>query len=154
MVFSPGLTTEDRAAMLKGSHDKAGEHLSRLLKFVVARAGETQTGDVLLFFVFMGRQGGWRGRVGVVCLHRLQLHRVNTSVCVHRVLLHPCPVCTPYFERTDDLQPAQPATRKPQRVATKIAGPLPTAADRNGDKSGIFCLGGRCDPAVDGDPSV
>lgn len=27
-------------------------------------------------------------------------------------------------------------------------------ADRNGDKSGIFCLGGRCDPAVDGDPAT
>lgn len=40
MVFSPGLTPDDRAALLKGAHDKAGEHLSRLLKFVVARAGE------------------------------------------------------------------------------------------------------------------
>jgi hypothetical protein len=64
VVFTPGLTPDDRAALLKGAHDKAGEHVSRLLKFVVARA------------------------------------------------------------------------------------------DRNGDKSGIFCLGGRCDPAVDGDPAA
>ncbi len=40
VVFTPGLTPDDRTALLKGAHDKAGEHVSRLLKFVVARAGE------------------------------------------------------------------------------------------------------------------
>jgi hypothetical protein len=38
-MLTSGLTAADRAALLKGAHDKAGDHLSRLLKFVVARAG-------------------------------------------------------------------------------------------------------------------
>lgn len=63
VMLTPGVTAADKAALLKGPAAEGGEHLSRLLKFVVARA------------------------------------------------------------------------------------------DRNGSKSGIFCLGGRCDPAVDGDPA-
>ncbi|KAL4853770.1 Cell cycle and apoptosis regulator protein 2 [Chlorella vulgaris] len=63
VVFTTGLGEADRAALLAGAADKAGEHLGRLLKFVVARA------------------------------------------------------------------------------------------DRGGNKSGIFCLGGRCDPSMDGDPA-
>lgn len=40
VLFTPSLTAADRAALLLGAHNKAGEHLSRALKFVVARAGE------------------------------------------------------------------------------------------------------------------
>lgn len=39
VVFTTGLGEADRAALLAGAADKAGEHLGRLLKFVVARAG-------------------------------------------------------------------------------------------------------------------
>ena len=39
VMLTSGLTAADRAALLNGAHDKAGDHLSRLLKFVVARAG-------------------------------------------------------------------------------------------------------------------
>jgi len=42
VLITPGLTAADRAALLRGAHDKAGEHMSRLLKFVVARAGENR----------------------------------------------------------------------------------------------------------------
>ena len=34
-----GLSEADRQAVLLGAHEKGGEHISRLLKFVVARTG-------------------------------------------------------------------------------------------------------------------
>ncbi len=40
VTFTPGLTGADFAALLAGAAAEGGEHLARLLKFVVARAGE------------------------------------------------------------------------------------------------------------------
>lgn len=39
VMLTPGVTAADKAALLKGPAAEGGEHLSRLLKFVVARAG-------------------------------------------------------------------------------------------------------------------
>jgi hypothetical protein len=53
VTFTTGLSEADRAALLAGAADQVGDHLARLLKFVVARAGEPG-----IFFLF---SGGGRG---------------------------------------------------------------------------------------------
>lgn len=77
---------------------------------------------------------GWCG----VCLH-LEL---CCACCCYTPPAHP-PECTCVLRC---VAPAAPHPSLPH--------PLPhTHADRGGDKSGIFMLGGRCDPSTDGDPT-
>jgi hypothetical protein len=128
VMLTSGLTAADRAALLNGAHDKAGDHLSRLLKFVVARAG----GHLL----------------GACCFN----HRKATK------FLHKhAHGATNQQDKVADKPPLPPllcANRNGDKIKP-LTNPSPhSCADRNGDKSGIFCLGGRCDPAIDGDPAT
>lgn len=103
---------------LKQGEAEDGEHMSCLLKFLVARAGE--------------RRPPARARPP-------NSQALQAGACGGRG--GPCPPV------------GSPAAHSPAGHSRTRLAPKTGQAEKGGERSGIFAIGGRVDPAVDGDPA-